>query len=106
MSRTVTFLLAIGPASSLLRAGPWSHHSPNFGTPQGWVIYLKTRWVISVKMGWVICVKNQPSKWVISMKADTGAQRDAQIRFSELLAPRESARVATNHYPQAWHHPD
>jgi len=35
-----------------------------------------------------------------------GAQRDAQIRFSELLAPRESARVATNHYPQAWHHPD
>jgi hypothetical protein len=21
-------------------------------------------------MGWVICVKNQPSKWVISMKAD------------------------------------
>ncbi len=53
----------VGPASSLLRAGPWSRYFPYFGPPQGWVIYMKTRWVISVK--------NQPSKWVISLKADT-----------------------------------
>jgi hypothetical protein len=44
---------------------------------------MKTRWVISVKTGWVISVKNQPSKWVISLKADMLANLD---RIGEVLS--------------------
>gem|GEM_PF-6193766 len=48
---------------------------PYFCRLQGWVIYMKT--------GWPVCLKNQPSRWVIPLKAD----KDTPWSLLEIQAP-------------------